>query len=171
MIDNICPCCDQPKKHSLTRPGQPSTWSKTCGNRDCIKKLTQITNIQVYGHVSNLHHITEDGNTVLQRSIKKKYGVENISQIPEVKKKKQDTCYTNFGVAWPMQSNIVKAKSVGTLLSKYGYDNISKVPEIIEKIKHTHTMKRETCALQILYSVIFYFFHNIKRKNPRIVSV
>jgi len=136
MLNN-CPVCSKPKKHSLARPGQPSTWGKTCGEKKCIKELTQTTNLATYGHKSNLHALLDNGKTVLQETIQKKYNVNNISEILEVKQKKQDTCLKNFGVLWPMQSDIVKAKSVETLLIKYGYDNASKNPDIIEKIKQT----------------------------------
>lgn len=140
-ISKFCPICNNPKKHSDTKPTFPSTWSKTCGNRQCVKMLTQQTNLSVYGHTSNLHQTLDNGKTILQDSILRKYGVENISQIDEVKKKKQETCLKNFGVQFPMQSSVVKSKSVSTLLSKYGYDNISKVPHIIEKIKQTQIDK------------------------------
>ena len=136
-MTNLCPCCNQPKKHSLTRPLQPSTWSKTCGKKECVKSLTQSTNLTTYGHTSNLHAKLENGNTVLQDSISKKYNVTNISQLASVKAKKQQTCQENFGVAWPMQSSTVRAKSIETLLTKYGYDNISKVPSIIDQIRQT----------------------------------
>lgn len=141
MRNNLCPICSHPKKHSIERPGQPSRWSKTCGDNSCIKSLTQQTNITVYGHISNLHCITENGKTVLANTIQTKYGVENISQLTHVKQKKQKTCTENYGVAWPMQSAIVREKTIDTLLSKYGYDNISKVPRIIEKIKQSQIEK------------------------------
>ena len=134
---NLCPFCDNVKKHSKERPTFPSTWSKTCGDKNCIKQLTQQTNIGIYGHTSNLHAKLPNGKTVLQNSIQQKYNVENVSQIESVKLQKQKTCLENFGVAWPMQSSLVRAKSVETLLVKYGYDNISKCPAIIEKIKQT----------------------------------
>lgn len=136
-MNNKCPICGNLKKHVVANPGQPSKWSKTCGDKTCIKTLTQSTNIQSYGHISNLHQKTSNGKTTLQNAIMKKYGVENISQLDDVKAKKQNTCFENYGVAWPMQSSVVRSKAIDTLLTKYGYDNISKVPEIIEKIKDT----------------------------------
>jgi len=137
-MSNLCPCCNQPKKHSIARPSQPSTWSRTCGKKECIKSLTQNTNLSTYGHISYLHAELETGKTVLQDTISRKYGVSNVSQIDTVKKRKQETCMENYGVAWPMQSSIVRAKSIETLLEKYGYDNASKSPKIVEKIKRTH---------------------------------
>lgn len=136
-MNKLCPICNLPKKHSDTRPNQPSTWSKTCGSRICITSLTQVTNIDVYGHVCNLHSKTENGKTVLENTILEKYNVTNISQLLSVKDKKQETCIDNYGVKWPMQSAIVRAKSLDTVLKKYGVDNVSKNPKVIEKIKET----------------------------------
>jgi hypothetical protein len=142
----LCPICSQPKKHSEKK--SPSLWSKTCGQRSCIKQLTQQKNYENYGHISNLHAKIANGNTVLQEIMMTKYNVKNPSQLEDVKIKKQKTCQENFGVRWPMQSEIVKAKSVETLISKYGYDNISKVPEIIEKIKQTHIARYGVLFMQ-----------------------
>ncbi len=151
MIEiNKCPICGSHKKHSLEKPSQPSLWSKTCGDRQCIKKLTQETNMEMYGHISNLHSKLENGKTVLEESISKKYNVENISQIQEVKDKKKNTCLKNFGVEYPMQSSAVKLKSIETVLLKYGYDNVSKNPDIIEKIKNTQIKKYGSLYMQTL---------------------
>jgi len=147
-VSNKCPICNLPKKHSDIRPGQSSTWSKTCGSKQCIKLLTQTTNLNLYGHASNLHAKLENGNTVLKNTILNKYNVKNISQIESVKKKKQATCLQNYGVNWPMQSDAVKLKSVETLITKYGYDNISKVPAIIEKIKQTQISRYGALYMQ-----------------------
>ena len=147
-MNNLCPICSNPKKHSTTRPNFPSTWSKTCGSRLCIKELTQATNLSTYGHISNLHSTLPSGKTVLQETIINKYNVTNVSQIPEIKDKKRNSCLENFGVEWPMQSKVVKAKSIETLLKKYGYDNVSKNPQIIEKIKQTQIERYGTLYMQ-----------------------
>ena len=62
----------------------------------------------------------------------KNYGVSSfaeISKLPEIQKKKVITCKKNFGVAYPQQSDVVRKKSIETVLKKYGVDNISKLPE------------------------------------------
>jgi len=136
-MNNKCPCCDNPRSRSLQYPTNPSIWSKTCGNKDCIVSVRKSTNLEKYGHICNLHSKLENGNTILQETISTKYGVTNVSQIDVVKVKKQDTCTKNFGVPWPMQSKVVRDKSIDTNLIKYGYDNVSKHPDIINKIKQT----------------------------------
>jgi len=86
-----------------------------------------------------------------QIAVKEKYGVENISQIEDVKKKKALRGPTGFarpefkerirelyGVDNVSQLPEFKQKKKETALLKYGVDNVSKAPEIIEKIKTTN---------------------------------
>lgn len=103
---------------------------RTCST-ECAKKLRKQTNLEIYGHEVNIHGSQKEK---IKKKLIEKYGVENVSQIPEVKQKKKDTCRKNFGVEWPMQSQIIRDKSKQTILDLYGVDNISKVPEIIKKI-------------------------------------
>jgi len=140
IMNHLCPVCGDPKKGY--NPNIKSyRWRKTCGKRNCITQSTKNTNIENYGHVSNLHAKAENGKSILRNSIEQKYGVTNISQLDHVKLKKQETCLANFGVNWPMQSEAVRQKSVDTVMTNYGHTNISKVPEIIEKIKDTHVSR------------------------------
>jgi len=64
-------------------------------------------------------------------TIKKKYGVDNISQHPDIKKKKVEK--------WKQNADKWIEKQRQTMLKKYGYVNASQVPEIknqkIEKLK------------------------------------
>lgn len=66
-----------------------------------------------------------------KKSLKEKYGVENISQLKEIKEKKKETTRKHFGVDYPMQSKDVMKKSQETNMIKYG----GKCPNCDEKIK------------------------------------
>jgi len=136
-MNKSCPICGNPKKFSVEYPTRTSIWSKTCGNTTCLTELRKQTNLAKYGHISNLHSKTDNGLTILENSIRSKYGVSNISQIDSVKEKKQKTCLSNFGVKWPMQSAEVMEKSISTVIEKYGVDNVSKHKEVVDKIKNT----------------------------------
>ena len=87
-----------------------------------------------------------------------KYGVENISQLSDVKKKKIKTCLKNYGVENPTQSVDIVNKQLKTKFDKYGsynninkikntirrkynVDNISQLKEVQEKIKKTNIEK------------------------------
>jgi len=52
-------------------------------------------------------------------TISTKYGVDNISQLNEIKIKKKDTCIKNYGVQYPQQSNLILNKSIETKKERY----------------------------------------------------
>lgn len=110
-------------------------YKKTCGSKECVVGLRKKTNLERFGHVSNLH--SEEGKIKIQESLKNRYGehITNVSQIQEVKDKKKETCLLNNGVEWPMQSESIRGKSKETCLEKYGVDNVSKNKEVIDKIQ------------------------------------
>jgi len=105
------------------------TLAKTCGNRNCIKILTYQTMKIKYGE--KFENIVNRRNV----TIKEKYGVDNISQLPEIKERKRITCENNHGVSWPMQSNDIREKSKNTLMEKYGVTNIFQAEHIKAHIK------------------------------------
>jgi hypothetical protein len=55
-----------------------------------------------------------------QRTVQIKYGVDNVSQLTEIKKKKEQTCFQNYGVAFPQKNEVVFEKSKKTKQQKYG---------------------------------------------------
>ena len=111
-------------------------YMKTCGKKQCFVKARQITNLEKYGHVSNLHGVL--GKECVLNTLREKYGenITNVSQIQEVKIKKQKTCRKNYGVDFPMQSKDILQKSKEAICRKYGTDNVSKCKEIIDRIKN-----------------------------------
>jgi hypothetical protein len=58
----------------------------------------------------------EKGNKA-RKTIKSKYGVENISQLDEIKNRKRETTFKNYGVEHPLQNNEVMNKSINTSYS------------------------------------------------------
>ena len=73
--------------------------------------------------------------------IKKKYGVENISQLSEVKLKKKATCLKNYGVEIPAKSREVQNKMKQTNLERYGYEYSLLNPDIKSKAEKTCLIK------------------------------
>lgn len=69
----------------------------------------------------------------------KKYGVDNISKLKEIKEKKIETCIINHDVKHPQQSKIIFNKSLKTKYEKYGsetYNNsISMIETKLKQIK------------------------------------
>lgn len=52
-------------------------------------------------------------------TINVRYGVANISYLPEIQKKKEETCFENYGVRHPSQSLDVSKKQVLTYKTNY----------------------------------------------------
>jgi len=79
----------------------------------------------------------------IQKIIKDKYGVENISQLNEIKEKKSKTLFENFGVAAasPGQISEIREKIEKTNQLRYGFSVATKNIEIIDKIKKTTKKK------------------------------
>lgn len=79
----------------------------------------------------------ETYKTNFKNSIFVKYGVENVSQIEEVKKQKKETSVMHFGE--DNYNNRIKAQQ--TIFNKYGVENIAQNQEIKEKTKATNNEK------------------------------
>ncbi len=102
------------------------------------------------------HHVNKSKET-----IKERYGVENVSQIEDIKIKKREKSMENYGFPCVLQSEEVKKKIRKTNLEKYGFEYASNHPDvrikIIDKrkinfIKDKLAIKFE--ALKNLYNII-----------------
>lgn len=107
-----CSICDKEAKKKCI----------TCCSPECITKQKQKTSLKLYGHVCSIHG---DNKHKVKKTLLDRYGVENISQVPEVRDKKIETCRKNFGVDFPMQSPKVREKSKQVCLKKYGVPSAS----------------------------------------------
>lgn len=90
------------------------------------------------------HHDPEFGDTCQKcnnikrkRTLNNEYGVDNVSQLQEIKDKKIETCNENFSVDHPFQSKEVQYKSQETCLEKYGKEYYSQTDECKIKFKQT----------------------------------
>lgn len=98
---------------------------------DCRgKKQIEVCQLK-YGvnGVSQIPEIRQKQND----TIKEKYGVDNISQLDEIKEKKKQTTFKNFGVEHYSQLEEGKRKIKETLLEKYGVEHHLQIPEIYQK--------------------------------------
>jgi len=86
----------------------------------------------------------------MQNVIREKYGVDNISQLQEVKDKKEETLLKNYGVRQIMHSDFLKEKIQLTTQLKYGVDNISQLQEI--KDKKEETLLKNYGVRQLMHS-------------------
>lgn len=77
----------------------------------------------------------------LKEVIKRKYGVENISQSVEIKNKKRETCLEKYGVDNPSKCPNWKKKVVETNLNRHNADWYSKTKEYKKKAEETNLDK------------------------------
>ena len=88
------------------------------------------------------NYVCENCATVKRKNtILKKYGVENVCYLEEVKQKKIITNLERYGVENPNQSNKIKEKIKKTNLERYGVENLIHNMEIKEKIIKTNLAK------------------------------
>jgi hypothetical protein len=67
-----------------------------------------------------------------KKTLNEKYGVNNISQLNEIKIKKTETCLLNNSVKYPMQSGEILEKSKKTKLKNYNDENYNNTQKRIE---------------------------------------
>jgi hypothetical protein len=96
----------------------------------------------------------------IQEAAKKKYGVNSVFQLDEIKDKIASTNMEKYGVENPFAAAEIKEKIVKTNLNKFGATNPLKSQKILEKVK-------ETC--QRKYGVDYYIMTQIHygSEHPR----
>jgi len=113
-------------------------------NYNCKMCDVALTKIEKYGSANAVSQI--------KKSIKERYGVENISQLDFVKEKKEETFIKNYGVKNNFARKEIRdsmydsggkylnnrEKSNETVKERYGVENISQLDFVKEK-------KEETC--------------------------
>lgn len=80
-------------------------------------------------------------NIKTQKSNIKKYGVNNVLVLDEVKEKIKNTCIKNYGVDHCSKSELCKEKAKQTSLERYGVSSYTKTEEYKEKTIKTNLEK------------------------------
>ena len=108
------------------------------GNLGVILKIKQ-TCFKKYG-VENASQLKEIKDKI-KRSCLEHFGTENPSQSKEIQEKKIQTSLKKYGVYHPSQSKEIKEKHIITCKDKYGVENQFQSEEIKDKIKQTYIEK------------------------------
>ena len=77
------------------------------------------------------------GKCKANKTILTKYGVENISQLEEVKYRKKETTLKNYGVEHNSQCQVIKDKKIKTCLKNNGVEHPQQSKIIYNKTKET----------------------------------
>ena len=111
---------------------------KKCHKKTSIEK-TKNTCIEKYG-VDNVSKVPEVKSKIKSTFIEH-YGVDNPSKVPDIIDKIHDTFERNYGVRHVFQVPEIKQKCEQTMLNRYGVKNPGQSPTLRNKIKQTMLMK------------------------------
>lgn len=103
--------------------------------QDCVPVKRKETCLKKYGVecISMLEEVKEKH----KQTCLKKYGETNYNKTQECKDKKEKTCLEKYGVKTPSQNKDILKKTIKTNIDRYGVSFPSKTEEVKEKIKDT----------------------------------
>jgi len=137
----LCKACGKPVNFHGYVKGFGEFCSSKCAQNDKeVREKYKKSNIQKYGDNYTEQFIKKGKQTCLKR-----YGVENISSIPEFREKAKQTCLERYGVNNPMKSNTIQDKSKQTCLERYGNEYYFRSEEYDRKRKECLEKSRKTC--------------------------
>ena len=129
----ICPICGKRCKYKSISLGYCEFCSINCLNKsEKHKKIVKNTILTKYNGGKNEFYQKRYDST--KNTCLEKYGVENPSQIEEVKKKKEETTFNHFG-GYTFQSKELRDKVENTCLKLYGVKNGGCSKQALEKIR------------------------------------
>jgi len=118
----ICRYCN--KNHSIFVDGGKVGFSEVCSQKCGVR----------YGGTKNGNpEISKKAINRRKRTVQKKYGVDHISQLDNIKKKKKDTAIKIYGTLKAAYYDTLQK----TIKKKYKTDNISKLDFVKKKKKET----------------------------------
>jgi hypothetical protein len=111
----------------------------TCGNKDCVslissEKRVKTNTIKYGGKAPACSKTVVDK---IKQTIKERYNVNNIYDIPNVKQKIIQTNLDRYGVKWSSQSEEIKKSNKENLIKKWGVDCTQKLTFVKEKTVST----------------------------------
>lgn len=115
---------------------------KCAANDPVVRAKTAKTNFSRFGSISPL-----TCNAVKQKSkstLMKKYGVQHISQVPDIQAKIKALCLKRYGVEHMSQLPEVKAKTRKTCLEKYGTVAPLQNQEVRKRVNKTNRKRYGT---------------------------
>lgn len=99
-----------------------------------IRHRIESTNLERYGSKVACPF----GSEKQRKIIKDKYGVDNVSQLESVKRKKEETCLKHYGTDNPFKVDSIKNQIKDTLIEKYGVEHPLQNPELFKKSKNKY---------------------------------
>lgn len=125
------------KDFSKEKLGSSATITGICENADCKNNFDcKFKNLIQFGALC-MNCYNKKKTDITKQSNLKKYGVEFVSQVREIRQKAEDTMMKKYGVKHATQSKELYEKMKSNNMDKYGVEFISQIPEVREKAKNT----------------------------------
>ena len=113
----------------------------TCKSKDCDGKLSfESFNYGYKGTFCSVKCGCSDKEKIAKtkKTIQDKYGVDHISQVPEIKNQIKKTIQNKYGVDNIMHLPETSIKIKSTMLERYGVDNAMKLDKFLKKSLETN---------------------------------
>lgn len=136
-----CVVCQKMFPFNPRNSRQPKTCSKKCSSHLVDFKSRQAKTVETlkrkYGttidNVSQIPIVQHKKEQTMMDA----YGVKNPSLFPEFVEKRKETSLSKYGVDNPAKSLVVKDQIKRTNIDKYGVENVSQSQEVKDKIRKT----------------------------------
>jgi len=139
---------EKTKKTNLERYGNEYAVAS-----NIVRKKAKETNLERYGSETPFPFNCNKLNEI----IKEKYNVDNISQLDEIKIKKEESCLKHFGVSNPSYSKEVLSKIENTLYQRYGVKHPLQYREFQLKTKSKYIY--EDINFDSSWELIFWLYN------------
>ncbi|MFW6310633.1 MAG: DUF7487 domain-containing protein [Nanoarchaeota archaeon] len=123
-VNSKCPICGKERTFISNSRG----FANTCGNKDCINKYNKKMDVYSKDKI-------EKAKEKRLKTVREKYGVDNVFQSEEKKKKIKEILKDRHGVEHPLQDKDIMEKSISTKIKKYGNKNYNNVEKRMKTIK------------------------------------
>lgn len=138
IFSDVKLCCEQEEKF-LTRVN-------AANNPNWINKTNGDKKFNTTGVSPTIYKITYQKR---KNTVKKKYGVENISQSETIKQKKKEKSQEKYGVNCNLQSDIIIQKSKQTKKNLYNNENYNNRQKAETTCLKKYGVKSHNCILEI----------------------
>lgn len=137
LVDTICDYCGEPKEPQkyVAYNAQTKNGTEKCCCSKCMPLKRGEVMIKRYGHEYAFQ--VPELKKKIQETNMERYGSVSPAGNMEVREKQKETNMERYGVEYPSQSKEVQDKIKQTNLERYGVEYVSQSEEVKEKVKQT----------------------------------
>ena len=138
-------CCEKDikldKDYSKEKLGVSTKITGICENIDCKNNFVcKFRNLIQFGALCN-NCFYKKKTDITKKTNKEKYGVEFVSQVPEIRQKAEETMLEKYGVKYSTQSKELYEKMKNNNMDKYGCEYVMQNDNFKQKVKDTNKEK------------------------------